>query len=409
MHSGESGTPAWRRYAIQPAGAARPATANATRLTRNVRCLFLRPPSSTPASVGAQCMVSHRLKTASITGVKLCVSAALLAYLVSQARQNDAFAELRGGSKNWTCLGTAGVCVLTGVLLTMVRWYYLVRALGMPFTMLDALRLGFLGYLLNFVALGSVGGDLFKAVFLAREQHGHRPEAVASVVVDRLVGLYALFFMASIGVLWTGALRPESPRPIAIMAWAALSGTALCTAAMVATAMMGQRLRRMIAREPAPRAAHEISLRVVDATIVYRKKYGVVILAFVLSLGVHAFMSTGFYFIAQGLPGPSVSLGTHFMIVPLSMLAGVLPLPLAGLGALETALEFFYQWSLAGRTAVQGRGLVLALTYRLITVAVAAVGAAIYALSRRDVEAALREASSVALEGPSENESTDWK
>lgn len=354
-------------------------------------------------------MVSDRWKKISLTCIKLCVSAALLAYLVSRARQNDSFAELRDGSKNWTYLGAAGLCVLTGVLLTMVRWFYLVHALGMPFTILDALRLGFLGYLLNFVALGSVGGDLFKAVFLAREQHGHRPEAVASVVVDRLVGLYALFFMASIGVVWSGALGWESPRPLTIMGYAALLGTLMCTAGMVATATMSQRMRQIITREPAPRAVHDIALRVVDATIVYREKYRVLILTFVLSLGVHAAMSTGFYFIAQGLPGPSVSLGTHFMIVPLSMLAGVLPLPLAGLGALETALEFFYQWSLSGHTAVQGRGLVLALTYRLTTVAVAAVGAVFYALSRRDVEAAMREASSVAQEGPSENESAELK
>ncbi len=61
------------------------------------------------------------------------------------------------------------------VSLTFVRWYLLVRALGLHFRLLDAFRLGFLGYLFNFVSVGSVGGDLFKAIFIAREQPGAVP------------------------------------------------------------------------------------------------------------------------------------------------------------------------------------------------------------------------------------------
>ena len=76
--------------------------------------------------------------------------------------------------------------------MTFVRWYLLVRALQLQFRLVDAFRLGFLGYLFNFVVVGSVGGDLFKAIFIAREQPGRRAEAVATVLVDRIVGVYAL-------------------------------------------------------------------------------------------------------------------------------------------------------------------------------------------------------------------------
>ena len=64
--------------------------------------------------------------------------------------------------------------------------------LHLPFRLRDAFRLGFLAFLLNFVSVGAVGGDLFKAFFIARDQPGRRTEAVATVVVDRLVGFYAL-------------------------------------------------------------------------------------------------------------------------------------------------------------------------------------------------------------------------
>ena len=73
--------------------------------------------------------------------------------------------------------------------------------MALPFRIRDAFRLSFLSYLLNFVSVGSVGGDLFKAFFIAREQPGRRTEAVATVVVDRIVGLYGLLLVTRSGSL----------------------------------------------------------------------------------------------------------------------------------------------------------------------------------------------------------------
>ena len=82
---------------------------------------------------------------------------------------------------------------------------------GFPCAWSEALRIGFLGYLFNFAPLGIVGGDLLKAWLLARIQHGRRAEAVATVIVDRLVGLYLLFVVATAAILLTGFWRiPET-------------------------------------------------------------------------------------------------------------------------------------------------------------------------------------------------------
>ncbi len=87
---------------------------------------------------------------------------------------------------------------MTGVLLAFLRWYLLVRALGLPFRLKDAYRLGFIGMLFNFVIPGAVGGDFVKAAYLCREQ-GTRTGPIASVVVDRIVGLLGLFLLACVG------------------------------------------------------------------------------------------------------------------------------------------------------------------------------------------------------------------
>ena len=69
---------------------------------------------------------------------------------------------------------------------------------------------GALGFALNFVSLGTVGGDLFKAVLLAKVSPGRRTEAVVTVMADRILGLLMMMLLASTAILfadWRGAAR----------------------------------------------------------------------------------------------------------------------------------------------------------------------------------------------------------
>ena len=54
-----------------------------------------------------------------------------------------------------------GLCFyLGGLSFAYLRWYMLVRAVGMPFRFRDALRLGWIGALFNFVIPGAVFGNV---------------------------------------------------------------------------------------------------------------------------------------------------------------------------------------------------------------------------------------------------------
>ena len=58
--------------------------------------------------------------------------------------------------KNYYALTAAVLICAASVLLTFVRWYVLVRAQGLPFTVAGALRLGMFGYYLNQFLPGSI-------------------------------------------------------------------------------------------------------------------------------------------------------------------------------------------------------------------------------------------------------------
>lgn len=132
--------------------------------------------------------------------LKFLVPAAIIGWLIWSI-QPEQWAELREQDKDFARLGVALVLALLALATSYVRWGLLVRCQGIPLSMLEAFRLGAIGFLLSFVSAGSVGGDLFKAIFLARRSPGKRVEAVASVFVDRGSGLLGLLIIFSLALL----------------------------------------------------------------------------------------------------------------------------------------------------------------------------------------------------------------
>jgi len=331
------------------------------------------------------------LKRAAINLLKIGISAGLIAYLFIQARNNEAFDQLRDQPKQWGLLVTAWLCVLAGLSTTIVRWFFLVRALELPFRLRDAFRLGFLGYLLNFVSLGSVGGDLFKAVFIAHEQPGRRAEAVATVVVDRMIGLYAMFLVATAAVLING-LWSAPDEGIRLVARATLLGAVVGAVGIIVLLIPGFTSGALSeALTGLPKVGPTIG-RLIWAVRMYRRRMGTLVMAVLLSFVVHTFTTTGIFLIARGLPGDHPSYGQHFLVVPLSMVASALPLPLMALGAFEAAIDYMYSHIPSAVVIPAGQGFVVAIGYRIITLINATVGAVYWAISRRQVAELMHEA-----------------
>lgn len=330
------------------------------------------------------------------TALKLGISLAILAWVVERAWRDAQAAEvdLTEPPASWWLLAVAWSVLFAALVATIVRWYYLVRALGIDFRLSDAMRLGFLSYLFNFVSLGSVGGDLFKAVFIAKENPHRRAEAVATVVVDRVIGLYGLFVVATACVLATGQYA-SSIREVRAIARGTLLCTALGMAALVVlivpgftTGAVSEMLRGL------PKVGRVIG-KLIDAIRMYRRRPGLLLQTGLLSVGVHALTTLGVYLIARGIEGQVPSLTAHFVIVPLSMVASAAPLPFMGLGAFEGALDFLYIHVAGGAGELRLTSfavLKIAFAYRAITILNAAVGLVVYAFSRREMAAVIEQA-----------------
>ena len=324
--------------------------------------------------------------------LKVAISVGIMAFLVHRAWQNEVFGNLWSQPKNWWFFALATACCLAAVLLTFARWCWLVRAAGMIFPFRAALRLGFLGFLFNLAPLGIVGGDLLKAVMLAWEQRGNRAKAVATVLVDRIIGLYVLFVFASAAILLTG-LWKTPVYEVRVICQVTLLVTLLATAGVAVLFVpwftdgsWAQAMTRL------PRVGHLFE-HSNDAIRLYRNQPRILLAAAVMTLGVHGLFATAIYCVARALflPGEYHSLSAHYVIMPLSCATGVVPLPF---GPFEGVLDMLYTRIpvSAGIPIVAGQGLMVALGYRCVTLLIAAVGICYYLADRREVTAVMHEA-----------------
>jgi len=320
-----------------------------------------------------------------VTVLKIALPLAIIVWLVSSL-DRDQLRQLGQHSIRWPLLGSGFALAMFCVCATFVRWYLLVRALDLPFRLADAFRLSFVGYLLNFVAFGSVGGDLFKAVFLAREQPGRRTEAVATVFLDRAVGLYSLLVVASAAILFSGASGWDAE--VRTICNLTLAATVAGTAVIAVILLPGwDRSRLMQTAYRIPKIGVVVH-RLAGALKVYRGKRGILAVVAAVSLAVHVVFAMSLYLSAAAVFAQHPTLTDHFIIVPLSLTAGALPLAPAGLGTFEAAMRILYQEIPA---QAGGDGFLVALVFRVITIVIAAIGVVYYWLGRREVGELLRE------------------
>jgi uncharacterized membrane protein YbhN (UPF0104 family) len=320
--------------------------------------------------------------------LKWPVAVGMLAFLWIQ--NGEHLQKVWDSPKHWGLLVAAFGMILGSTLLTFVRWYLLVRAQRFEFRLADAIRLGFLGLLGNYVGPGAVGGDILKAWFLARQQASRRTVAVTTVLLDRVLGLLALFVLGAVAA----AIHPPLPdlpqlKITSYILWGGSIAGILGLLAMSIPALthhpLVRRLERLpLAGKPFGELLHGVEL--------YQSSKGALAAALAISVVSHGGIIAGFYFCALALQPIVPSMLTHFYFMPIAETLSVfIPTP-AGIGALEGAIQKFYGVLLNGKLGVkeaEAAGFIAAMAFRAVTLAVAAIGGVYYFSSRSEVAGAL--------------------
>ncbi len=211
-------------------------------------------------------------------------------------------------------MALAQLTALSAITIGIVRWWGLVRAFGIPFHITEALRLGFLGYLLNFVSLGSVGGDLFKAILVAKDKPQARPEAVASVVLDRAIGMLGLVLLAVISL----TVFPTEALPVVLLRIRDFSIlVAICAVvALMINIYAGRWFEGLIAWIARWPFLGQSLARMAWAVRRLRGQPLVLVALIAVSVLVHSLLALTVYFTSQGIYTEHPSLAEHLYVVP---------------------------------------------------------------------------------------------
>ena len=104
------------------------------------------------------------------------------------------WAVFRTISVTWFFL--AVLCMGVVCLVGTIRWQLILQVQGLDLKFSRVVSIFFVGMFFNAFLLGSTGGDVIKAWYVAHETHHKKAEAIITVIVDRLIGLLVLFVIA---------------------------------------------------------------------------------------------------------------------------------------------------------------------------------------------------------------------
>ena len=264
--------------------------------------------------------------------VEAIVSAVVLGLLLRWAGLHDVAHTLRGTDLAWF-LPAVAVSYGTVVLMAL-RWQLLLAAKSLPVPLGWLVRTYFVALFAGQFLPAAIGGDAVRVVELGRRT-GDAPEAVASVLIDRLIGLVSLVVLAVVAVAVSGAAR----RPGVVAAEAAFGVAAAAVLAM----LFSSRLRGVVARWLEPRAAGRrlaVGQRFYDALHAYRDHRRTLVVVGLLALVVQVARVGVIWMLVRAL-SLDVPDSVVLLAGPIVFAALALPVSLNGIGVREAVFVYF--------------------------------------------------------------------
>ena len=232
-----------------------------------------------------------------------------------------------------------GATIFIGV----VRWRLVLAVQGLQLPLGRAVGISLVAHFFNSFLLGSTGGDLLKAYYAAAETAHKKAEAVTTVVVDRLLGLFAMLLFVSLMALANWNVVMSQQRFMAVML--VVLGMLFVSGLVVVLSFWGgpppprRKFEVLMAQLP----KGEVLVRCIEACHAFGEKPG--FLPRVLGWSMLLSLACVLQIIAIGL-GLGLPMGEHFrvllLIVPAIICISALPITPSGIGVREN----LYVWLL---------------------------------------------------------------
>lgn len=250
------------------------------------------------------------------------VTVAILTYLVSRIDISETGRALLSVDVRYLVLT---LCLVVADRAGMIlRWILLLHSSGQVVSAKSAAWIHMVSSFVGSVLPAGVGADVARAYTLS-QRTAKGSEAIASVAVDRLIGVTSIAVMGIIGAMVWTVQENDAPQVAVLfggLSIVAIGGVTVWTDRILylllpsswRTSPLGERL-----------------LNLACALAQYRRRPGTLGLVFVLSLGVQTLRIIEAYLLGLGL-GIQVELSYFLLFMPAGLLALMLPISVAGFG-----------------------------------------------------------------------------
>ncbi len=263
--------------------------------------------------------------------VRIGISIALVTWLGWQldlSALSERLTTLRAG---WTAL--AFVTVIAAVVISAWKWGLILATRGHPLGYLRLLRHYFVGLFFNNVLPTTVGGDAVRAWETSKDTR-EVPEAVGSVVTERLIAGVALGITALLGLPFM---------EFSARLWWLVGLFLLIDVALVALFLLPKVAEGIVGKLLPPRlsglhASISQTVQVVRATLKNRALFVKVVL-YSIAFQILVAAVNACIFKAMGVP---VSLAQCVIFTPMIFTVTMLPISLSGFGVREAAYWYFF-------------------------------------------------------------------
>jgi len=278
---------------------------------------------------------------------------------------------LWGALSQLTFLAVFNLAVLAAALIyvSALKWKFFIEAFGRKVSVARLFGLYLVGYFVNLILPSYLGGDVVRSWYIGKDVGQH--EALSATILERYTGLVGMVLLALAFMWFAGSVTWE----IRLTVIGVACGLALATVLALSRRLLEKMERFAFLRGPLKHLS-----RIQDGLHLARENHSLLLKALALSLVYHTL--TVFNTIAAGyavgwLNPPFWEL---FVVLPLILLVGALPITPQGLGIQEGA--FFFFLSSVGASPAQALG--LALILRAKSYILALLGGLVWLKIRRD-------------------------
>jgi uncharacterized protein (TIRG00374 family) len=267
--------------------------------------------------------------------LRIVVAAGLTGFILWKSHPRAVLAALAGA--DWRLVAGAVLLVLVDRALMAYRWLVLLCIIDPaerpPFT--EVLRIFFVSTFVGTFLPASIGGDTVRA-FSMTQLNVRGGDAVASVFMDRMLGVASILVMAVFGLTLARDLASSWPIMLSLAAAAAA-----CTVTLLLVFSEGVARAVSMLLVAMPEMIRHAGDRVLQSIRRYAAHHGRLANVLAGSVTVQVLRIVQAYFLGASL-GIALPLAVYFAFVPLILLVMLLPVTVNGIGTSQAAFVWFF-------------------------------------------------------------------